>query len=131
MIEKNQQTESDDPLTGKVISCAINVHRTLGPGLLESVYEDCLTFELKQHGLNVRTQVNVPIIYGDVRIPAGFRADVIVNDTLLLELKHVEELHSIHTAQVLTYLKLTRLRKALLINFNVKYLREGIKRIVL
>jgi len=126
-----QQSEQIDPLTGTVISCAINVHKALGPGLLESVYEDCLVYELLQQGLHIRTQVKIPIVYKDVRLESGFRADVIVNDTLLLELKHVDELHPIHIAQVLTYLKLTNFHKALLINFNVKYLRDGIKRIVL
>ena len=126
-----QQLDQNDPLTGTVISCAINIHKALGPGLLESVYEDCLVYELLQQGFQIRKQVKIPIVYKEVRLESGFRADVIVNDILLVELKHVDALHPIHTAQVLTYLKLTNFRKALLINFNVKYLHEGIKRIVL
>jgi len=120
-----------DPLTNKVISCGLEVHRHLGPGLLESTYEQCLAHELKQAGIKFRTQEPVPVYYKKIRLDCGYRADLIIEDDLLVELKAVEHITPIHQAQVLTYMKLAELPVALLINFNVKLLKHGIKRFAL
>jgi len=119
-----------DPLTDKIIGLAIEVHRSLGPGLLESAYEECLCHDLKSAGMSVRRQVPVPLVYREVRLDSGYRADVIVDDLLLLEIKAIERLLPIHAAQMLTYLKLARVKVGLLLNFNVEVLRHGIRRFV-
>jgi GxxExxY protein len=113
-----------------VIGCAIAVHRTLGPGLFESVYEPCLAHEMHKAGLRFQRQVALPLIYDSIRFPQAFRADFIVEDELLVELKSVEHLQPVHHSQLLTYLKLAGLRKGLLINFNVRLLKEGLRSIV-
>lgn len=110
-----------------VIGAAIDVHRALGPGLLEAAYEECLAYEMSEGGIAFHRQVALPVIYRSVRVNCGFRVDFIVEDRLVLELKSVEELHPVHVAQVLTYLKLTHAEQALLINFNVPRLTDGIK----
>ncbi len=115
-------------LTEKIIGCAIKVHRGLGPGLLESAYEVCLFHELTRAGLKVERQVKVPIIYDSIQIDADYYIDILVEDTVVLELKAVEHLLPIHEAQLLTYLKLANKRLGLLINFNVTLLKNGIKR---
>ncbi len=120
-----------DPLTGKVIGAAIEVHRALGPGLLESAYEECLCWELNEVGLRVRRQVPLPVVYKQVTLDCGYRMDLVVENRLIVELKTVETLLPIHEAQLLTYLKLTGIRTGLLLNFNVSVLRDGIKRMVL
>jgi len=117
-------------LTDKVIGLAIEVHRQLGPGLLESTYETCLAFELREAGLQIETQTALPVLYKKVQIDAGYRLDVLVEKKLILEIKAVEQLLPIHQAQLLTYLKLSDLRLGLLINFNVKLLKDGIVRLV-
>jgi GxxExxY protein len=117
-----------DPLTGKVIGCAIEVHRLLGPGLLESTYEQCLARELGLQGVAFRLQVPLPVEYKGVRLDCGYRVDVLVRDRLILELKAVEQIKGIHEAQLLTYMKLASIRTGLLINFNVQLLKNGIKR---
>ena len=117
-----------DPLTAKVIGCAIEVHRTLGPGLLESTYLQCLARELHLQGLAFQLQVPVPVEYKDVRLDCGYRVDVLVEGQLIVELKAVEELKGVHKAQLLTYLKLAKIRTGLLINFNVPVLKNGISR---
>jgi len=128
----HRDTETQrDPLTGKVIGLAIEVLRHLGPGLLESAYEECLCWELKQAGLSVQRQVALPVVYKDVKLDVGYRVDVIVENRLILELKTVEKLLSIHEAQLLTYLRLTGLKTGLLINFNTAVLKDGIRRLVL
>jgi GxxExxY protein len=119
-----------NPLTEAAIGAAIKVHRALGPGLLESVYQACLVFELRRSGMSVRASVPLPVQYDDVRIDLGFRLDVVVNDYLVLELKSVTKLANIHTAQVLTYLKLSGYPVGLLVNFNVTLLRSGLKRLI-
>jgi GxxExxY protein len=129
-------TESTEKLpnreiTDAVIAAALTVHKALGPGLLESVYEKCLAFELVERGHKVALQSEVPLIYRGLHFESAFRADLIVDDHVLVELKAVEQFLPIHHAQVITYLKLTRLRTALLINFNVPLLKQGIKRIAL
>ena len=107
------------------------VHSTLGPGLLENVYEVCLAYELETRKLKVVRQLTLPVVYNDVRLDAGLRLDLLVDDCVVVELKAVETLLAVHTAQVLTYLKLSGHRLGLLVNFNVPIIKEGIKRIVL
>lgn len=118
-------------ITAAIIDAALTVHKNLGPGLLESVYEKCLAFELTERGYEVDAQKDVPLTYRGLRFDSGFRADLVVNNKVLVELKAVESLLPIHQAQVITYLKLTGLQTALLINFNVPLLKQGIKRISL
>ncbi|WP_316975651.1 GxxExxY protein [Shumkonia mesophila] len=120
----------NDPLTEKIIGAAIEVHRHLGPGLLESAYQECLCQELARGGLTVKRQVVLPIAYKGVQVEPGFRVDMIVEDNVLLELKAVERILPIHEAQVLTYLKLSGIRTGLLMNFNAMPLKNGIKRFV-
>lgn len=120
-----------DALTGKVIGCAIEVHRTLGPGLLESSYEKCLAQELGLQGIPFRLQYPLPIKYKGTHIDCGYRLDLLIDGSLILELKAVEALSTIHEAQLLTYMKLSDIRTGLLINFNVKRLIDGIKRYIL
>jgi GxxExxY protein len=116
--------------TQAIIASAIRVHRTLGPGLLESAYLTCLLFEMTRAGLRLKIQSPVPIIYEDVRLDCGYRLDFIVNDSVIVEVKSVKQLEPIHEAQVLTYLKLTGYPAALLINFNVQLLTSGIRRLL-
>lgn len=123
--------EETEKLAKTIIDAAYKVHSTLGPGLLESVYEKCLIYELKVRGIKFQEQVAVPIIYGEVKIDAGFRIDIIIEDAIIIELKAVESHNPLYEAQLLTYLKLTKKRLGLLINFNVPVIKQGIKRIVL
>jgi GxxExxY protein len=118
----------NDILTEKIIGCAIEVHKNLDPGLLESVYEECLFSELLSNGLNADRQKVVPIVYKGNELQSELRLDMLVENSVVLELKSVEKLLPIHEAQLITYLKLSGIHKGLLINFNVKYLDEGIKR---
>jgi len=117
-------------LSSATIGAAIEVHRNLGPGLLESAYESCLAWELRQGGLDVQNQVPVHIRYKRLALDEGYRIDLLVEGKLILELKSVDKIQPIHTAQVLTYLKMTGLKMALILNFNVLLMRSGIKRIV-
>jgi GxxExxY protein len=119
----------EDPLTEKVIGCAIEVHRTLGPGLLESTYQKALAHELQLQGIPFRVEVSLPVVYKGVHLDCGYRLDIVVEDKLVLELKSVGELQGIHTAQLLTYLKVSGIETGLLINFNVQRLIDGIKRL--
>jgi GxxExxY protein len=119
-----------DELTAFVIGKCIELHKTLGPGLLESVYQDCLYFELINAGLHVVKQQPIPLVYKDVKLPCGFRCDLLIEGKLIIEVKAVDALNNVHTAQLLTYLKLTNIRWGLLINFNVVKLKDGIKRVV-
>ena len=121
----------NDPLTEKVIGLAIGVHRQLGPGLLESAYEECLCYELEQGGLSFRRQAALPVVYKSVRLECGYRMDIVVEDQVIIELKTVERLLPIHEAQMLTYLKLSGIRTGLLLNFNVPVLKDGIRRMLL
>lgn len=115
----------------QVIGAAIEVHRFLGPGLLESIYEQCLCYELSQRGLSFRRQVPPPLVYKGTRLATDLVMDVVVDDSVLVELKAVASVLPVHQAQLMTYLKLSRLRVGLLINFNVAVLKEGITRRVL
>ncbi|MEM9915084.1 MAG: GxxExxY protein [Planctomycetota bacterium] len=119
-----------EELTSKIIGAAIDVHRELGPGLLESAYEVCMFKELEARGLAVMAQVPVPVIYKGDRLDAGFRIDLLIEDQIVVEIKAVEQLLPVHTAQLITYLKLSHHEVGLLMNFNVPVLRDGIKRIV-
>jgi GxxExxY protein len=123
--------KSTERVATQVVDAAYNVHSALGPGLLENVYEVCLTHELAKHGLSVKRQVELPVIYDTLKIDAGLRIDLLVNDCLIIELKAVEAILPIHKAQLLTYLKLAKCRLGLLINFNVPIIKEGIRRIAL
>lgn len=107
----------------------MNVHRSLGPGLLESAYEECLAYELADAGLLVERQKPLPLVYREVRMDAGYRVDILVENKIIVELKSVEMLNEVHVAQVLTYLKLSGCRLGLLMNFNVAVLKDGIKRL--
>ncbi len=113
-----------------VVDAMIEVHRELGPGLLESSYEHCLVFELSGRGLQVEQQVALPLVYKGVRLDAGYRIDIWIERKVIIEAKSVDELHPIHIAQMLTYLKLTGCRLGLLVNFNEKLVRDGIRRVV-
>jgi len=121
---------TENEITEKIIGASIEVHRTLGPGLLESTYEACLYYELAQKGLWVDKQVALPVSYKEVELDIGYRLDLLVEHKVIVELKSVSELLPIHTAQLLTYLKLSEHRLGLLINFNVAKLTDGVKRIV-
>lgn len=120
-----------DRLSGAVVDAAFKVHKTLGPGLLESVYENCLCHELRSRGVPFQSQLSLPVLYDGISIEAGLRVDLIVDGRVIVELKAAEVMHPIYTAQLLTYLKLTGLRVGLLINFNVPLIRDGIRRIIL
>ena len=119
-----------DPLTEKIIGFAINVHKELGPGLLESVYEECLYYEILNSGLLVERQKHIPIIYKQKILESKLVIDLLVENSLLIELKSVDKLIPVHDAQVISYLKLAKIHTGLLITFNVKYLVDGIKRFV-
>ena len=118
-----------DGITEQIIGGAIAVHKALGPGLLESAYEACLVYELRQRGLKVEQQKELAIIYGDVKLDCGYRLDLFVEDLVIVELKAVDRLAPIHEAQLLSYLKLADCRLGLLINFNVTLLKRGIRRL--
>ncbi len=117
-------------VSGVIVDSAFAVHQALGPGLLESVYEQCLAVELRARGLAVAQQVSQPVTYRDVRVDAGFRLDLLIEDLVVVEVKAAERLLPVHEAQLLTYLKLSRRQLGLLINFNVPLIKDGIRRIV-
>ena len=118
-------------LSGDVIGAAIEVHRHLGPGLLESVYRECLCWELRDRGHLIERERALPVTYKGARVDVGYRVDLIVDDRVLVELKSTERIARVHTAQLLTYLKLSRLRLGILMNFNVPVLKDGILRVML
>lgn len=120
-----------EQIAAQVVDAALKVHRALGPGLVEQAYEACLCYELSKRNLKFERQKSWPVVYENVRLDAGLRTDVIVEDVLIVELKSVEELTPLFEAQLLTYLKLTHVRLGLLINFNVPLLKDGIKRLAL
>lgn len=117
-------------VTKAIIGAAIDIHRALGPGLLESTYEACLEYELLQRGLQVERQKPLPVVYRDVRLDCGYRVDLLVEDSVIVEVKSVERLLPIHEAQLLSYLRLSGHRIGLLMNFNTKVLKDGIRRFV-
>lgn len=122
---------ADAALTERVIGCAIEVHRHLGPGLLESAYEDCLCHELAQQGIAFARQVQLPVIYKGLHLDAAYRLDILVEGQLVVEIKAIERILAIHEAQLLTYLKMSGHRTGLILNFNHAVLKEGIRRLVI
>ena len=121
---------SENEISSKIIGAAIEVHKQLGPGLLESTYETCLAYELKQMELDVKQQQALPVVYKEVKLDAGYRIDLLIENKVIIEIKSVEALADIHTAQLLTYLKLKDLKLGLLINFNSVRVIDGLKRIL-
>ncbi len=122
---------TENELSKIVIGLAIKVHKSLGPGLLESAYEEVLFYEIKKTGFQVEKQKPLPLVYEDIKLDIGYRIDLMVENKLIIELKSVESLNDIHLAQILTYLKLSNVKLGLLINFNVVLLKNGIKRVIL
>lgn len=120
-----------EQITKEIIGAAIEVHKALGPGLLESAYEECLAYELIQKGLKVERQKPVPVIYKEIKLDYGYRIDLLVEDSVIVELKSIEAFAPIHEAQILTYMKFAEKKVGLLINFNVTVLKNGLKRYVL
>lgn len=121
---------TENEISERIIGCAIEVHKLLGPGLLESAYLECLFYELQKTGLAVEKQKTLPLVYKDVKLDAGYRLDLIAENKVIIELKSVESINDIHIAQVLTYLKLSGCKVGLLMNFNVLRLVEGLRRLV-
>jgi GxxExxY protein len=121
---------NENDISGKVIKLAIDVHRALGPGLLESAYKECLYYKIRQAGLIIEKEKAMPLVFEEVRLDCGYRMDLLVENTLVVEVKSVDGLNDVHLAQTLTYLKLGKYKLGLLINFNVKFLRDGIRRVV-
>ena len=121
---------TEDEISKLVFNCALKVHKTLGPGLLESAYEECLFYELIKTGLKIEKQKPLSLIYEGLKLDVGYRIDIIVEDKFIIEIKSVEALIDIHTAQMLTYLKLSNCKLGFLINFNVLLLKNGVKRVI-
>lgn len=124
------QIMEGNELTGKIIGAAINVHSSLGPGLLESAYKECLFYELGKEGLNVIKEKAMPLVYEQVKLECGYRIDLLVENKVVVEIKSVDALNDVHMAQTLTYMKLGEYKLGLLINFNVVKLKDGIKRVI-
>jgi GxxExxY protein len=129
-VRQPQEARRANQVTEKVIGCAIEVHKHLGPGLLESAYEECTCYEMTEEGLAVRRQVPLPVIYKGDKLDCGYRIDAVVEETVILEFKTVEKLLPVHEAQLLSYLRLTGLKVGLLINFHVPVLKDGLKRLM-
>jgi GxxExxY protein len=129
-MTNNSESDQLNAITEKIIGAAIRVHEALGPGILESAYEACLTFELIDLGLAIERQKSLPVVYRGRQLDCGYRIDLLVEQSVIVEVKSIERLERVHSAQVLSYLRLTKLKVGLLINFNVPWLRSGIKRIV-
>lgn len=121
---------NENEISNKVIGLAIEVHKSLGPGLLESAYKECLYYKLIQSGLKVEKEKPMPLVFENVKLDCGYRMDLLVENKLVIEIKSAEALNDVHTAQILTYMKLGNFKVGLLINFNVFLLKDGIKRIV-
>jgi GxxExxY protein len=130
MTQSPTEATRINAITSQVIGAAISVHDELGPGMLESAYEACMVHELMQRGLRVERQKPLPLIYKGVTIDCGYRLDLLVESSVIVELKSVDRIESVHSKQVLTYLKLSGIKVGLLINFNVEYLRKGLTRLV-
>ncbi|MDQ3535101.1 MAG: GxxExxY protein [Bacteroidota bacterium] len=114
-----------------ILDAAFEVHKNLGPGLLESSYEHCLAYELIQRGANIKIQQPLPLVYKEVKLECGYRLDIIVEDKVIIEVKSIDSLNDIHLAQMLTYLKLSNCKLGYLLNFNVSFLKQGLKRVVI
>ena len=122
--------KTENELSKIIVDCCYTIHTALGPGLLESVYEEILLYEIRKRGLNCEQQVEIPVVYDSLRMDVGFRADLIVENKVIAELKSIETLKDVHKKQLLTYLKITHMKLGLLINFNVNLIKDGIIRIV-
>ena len=120
----------ENKISGIVLDCAFKVHRRLGPGLLESAYEECLFYELEKTGLRIQKQKSLPLIYENVKLDVGYRVDFLIDKMVIVEIKSVEAITDVHLAQLLTYLKLSGCKLGLLINFNVALIKDGIRRVV-
>ncbi|MFH1756230.1 MAG: GxxExxY protein [Candidatus Latescibacterota bacterium] len=121
---------TENELSAIIVDCCYKVHLALGPGLLESVYEEVLAYELSRSGLNVKKQQGIPVVYEEIKMEVGFRADLIVEDKVVIEIKSIETIAPIHYKQLLTYLKLTDIKLGILVNFNTDLIKHGIKRVV-
>ena len=121
---------NDYEITSSIIGISIEVHKALGPGLLEHVYKECLFHKISQHGIYAVKEYPVPLVYEEIKLECGFRIDILVMNRLVLEIKSVEALHDVHLARTLTYMKLGNFRLGLLMNFNVLFLKDGIKRLI-
>ncbi len=121
---------SENEISKIVFECGLKIHKALGPGLLESVYEECLNYELLQSGLMVERQKPLPVIYESIKLETGYRADFLIDNKLIVEIKAIECLHDIHMAQILTYLKFANCKLGLLINFNTLLFKDGVKRVI-
>lgn len=124
-------TEKEENIGKAIVNAAFTVHKSLGPGLLEKVYEVCFCYELKKFGMNYQKQVDIPIVYDNITFEEGLRLDVLVEDLVIVELKAVDEMNPVYQAQILSYLKLTGKRLGYLINFNIPLIKDGIKRLIL
>lgn len=129
-FREGREGMNENELSSAIIGCALRVHKALGPGLLESAYEACLLYELTRSNLKVEQQKGLPLVYQDVNLECGYRVDLLVENKVIVELKAVESINPLHSAQVLTYLKLSHCKLGLIINFNVLLLKDGIRRIV-
>lgn len=130
MVDNYNGQKRSNELSNLIIASAIEVHKLLGPGLLESTYEECFCYELSRKGIPFERQKALPVIYKDVHLDCGYRIDIMVDNLVIVELKATDSIEPIHEAQILTYLKLSKLWLGLLINFNVRILKDGIKRII-
>ena len=130
IISQHGNMMIESGLTEKIIGCAIEVHKKLGPGLLESSYKECLYFELFSNGIKVEKEKALPLVYKEVKLECGYRIDLMIENKIVVEVKSVDALNDIHLAQVLTYLKLSNTEVGLLINFNVVKLKDGLKRVI-
>jgi GxxExxY protein len=130
MTQNSTEASRINAITKQIIGAAISVHDELGPGMLESAYEACMVHELMQRGLRVERQKPLPLVYKGMTIECGYRLDLLVEESVIVELKSVDRIESVHSKQVLTYLKLSGIKVGLLINFNVEYLRKGLTRLV-
>ena len=129
--EETSNVMEFDQISGTIIGCAIDVHKLLGPGLLESAYEECMVYELLAKGLVVERQKPIPVIYKDIRLDYGYRLDLLVENLVIVELKSIDTISPVHEAQILTYMRFSKIKTGLLINFNVTVLKYGLKRFVL
>lgn len=129
--QRHRDTEDINQISGLIVDASVSVHKNLGPGLLESIYEEALCYELKKRNLNFASQVSLPVPYEDIILKNTFRLDLIVEDQIVVELKACEKTIPLYEAQLLTYLKLTKCKLGLLLNFNVPLMKDGIRRIVL
>jgi GxxExxY protein len=119
-----------EELTDKIIGCAMEIHTALGPGLLENTYKECLFYKLREAGLLVEKEKPMPLVYEEVNLDCGYRIDLLVENSIVVELKSVKKIEDIHFAQILTYMKLGKFKVGLILNFNVSHLKDGIKRVV-